>query len=58
MAEPFSRETQELFDASDRAIAHSRELVDQRRETLAECERSRREQEARFVLRREMRKLK
>ncbi|GLR90800.1 hypothetical protein [Bradyrhizobium iriomotense] len=52
MAEPFSRETQDLFDASDRAIAKSRELVDQRREMIAECERNRREQEARFTLRR------
>jgi hypothetical protein len=31
MVEPFSLETQELFDAADRAIARSRDLVDQRR---------------------------
>ncbi|MBR0717578.1 hypothetical protein [Bradyrhizobium liaoningense] len=52
MAEPFSREAQELFDASDRAIARSRDLVAQRREMMAECERNRREQEARFAFRR------
>jgi hypothetical protein len=55
MAEPFSRETQELFDAADRAIAYSRAIVDQRREMIAECERNRREQEARFAFRREIR---
>jgi len=56
MAEPFSLETQELFDASDRAIAHSRAIVAQRREMMAECERNRREQETRFAFRREIRK--
>ena len=45
MAEPFSRETQELFDAADRAIDHSRELADQRRQMMAECKASRRVQE-------------
>ncbi len=54
MAEPFSLETQDLFDAADRAIAQSRELVIQRRDMMAECRRSRRAQEARFALRREM----
>jgi len=58
MADPLSRETQELIDASDRAIAHSRELVDQRREMMSECERNRNEQEARFAFRREMRRPK
>lgn len=54
MAEPFSFETQELLDAADRAIALSRDLADQRRQMMAECERSRRAQEARFALRRKM----
>lgn len=54
MVEPFSRETRELFDAADRAIAHSRELTDQRRQLMARCERDRLAQEARFALRREM----
>lgn len=58
MAEPFSWEAQELFDACDRAIARSRELVEQRRQMMAECERERHEQELRFVLRREARKPK
>jgi hypothetical protein len=58
MAEPYCREIEDLFDASDRAIAHSRELVNQRREMIAECDRNRREQEARFALRREILKPK
>lgn len=58
MAESLSRETQELFDASDRAIAHSRKLVDQRREIMAECERNRSRQEASFILRRQILKPK
>ena len=52
--EPFSLETQDLFVAADQAIAHSRELVIQRRDMMAECQRSRRAQEARFAVRREM----
>ena len=58
MAEPFSLETQELFDASDRAIARSRELIAQRREMMAQGERNRREQEDRFAFLRETRKPK
>lgn len=54
MAERFSRETHELFDAADRAIAHSRELADERRQLMEKCERDRLAQEARFALRREM----
>jgi len=58
MAKPFSRETQELFDAADRAIARSRERVAQRREMMAECERNRREQEVGFAFSREIRESK
>jgi hypothetical protein len=58
MAEPFRLETQELLDAADRAIALSHELIDQRRQLIAEWERNRRVQEARFVLRRVTRKPK
>ena len=54
MAEPFSLETQELFDAADRAIASSRQLIAQRREMIVECKRARREQEDRFASRREI----
>ena len=54
MVEPFSLETQELFDAADRAIARSRDLVDQRRQIMAECEKNRRKQQARFALLRAM----
>ena len=54
MAEPLSLETQELLDAADRAIALSRELVDQRRRMMAECVRGRAAQEAHFALRREI----
>jgi hypothetical protein len=54
MAEPFSRETEELFDAADRAIAHSRELAAQRRDMMVESGKNRRLQEVRFALRREM----
>jgi hypothetical protein len=58
MAEPFSRETQELFDAADRAIAHSRELADQRRQMMAEYNANRRAQEVRFAILRETAKPK
>jgi len=58
MAAPFSRETQELLDAADRAIEGSRGLIIQRREIVAECERKRRIQEARFAFLRETRKPK
>ena len=54
MAQPFSLETQELLDAADRAIAHSRELAAQRRDMMVECRRNLRAQEAGFALRREM----
>jgi hypothetical protein len=53
MAEPFSMKTQELIDAADRAIAHSRELADQRRQMMAECKANQRVQEARFATLRE-----
>lgn len=53
MAEAFSPETQDLIDAADRAIAHSRELAAQRRDMMAECRRNGRAREARFALRRE-----
>jgi hypothetical protein len=58
MAEPFSRETRELFDAADRAIAHSRELADQRRQMMAEYNANRRVQEVRFAILRETAKPK
>jgi hypothetical protein len=58
MAEPFSRETQKLFDASDRAITQSRELADQRRQMMAEYNAKRREQEVRFAILRETAKPK
>jgi hypothetical protein len=48
MAESFSKEARDLFDAADQAIARSRELVGQRRQIVAAYERARREQEARF----------
>lgn len=38
MAEPFSRETQDLLDAADRAIAQSRALVEERRQLIARIE--------------------
>jgi hypothetical protein len=53
MAQPFSLETQELLDAADLAIAHSRELADQRRQVIAECERNRRVQQVRLAFLRE-----
>lgn len=49
MPEPFSDETQQLFDAADRAIARSRELSEQRRDIVAECERQRRREELRLI---------
>ena len=49
MVEPFSPETQQLLDAADRAITQSRELVDQRRELMAKCERNRRSQAVRLA---------
>jgi hypothetical protein len=50
MPEPFSDETQRLFDAADRAIARSRELSEQRRDIVTECERQRRQRELRQIL--------
>jgi hypothetical protein len=44
VAEPYSEETQRLLDAADRAIARSQDLVEQRRNVIAECEQKRREQ--------------
>jgi hypothetical protein len=58
MAEPFSLKTQELIDAADRAIAHSRELADQRRQMMAECKANQRVQEARLATLRETAKPK
>lgn len=49
MAEPFSGETRDLFEAADRAIARSRELVSQRRKMMAKCKDDRREQEVRLA---------
>jgi hypothetical protein len=54
MAEQYSRELQDLFDAADRAIARSREIIRQRREMLTACENDRRQQEDRFAIRREL----
>ncbi|MHC2623931.1 hypothetical protein ACVIW2_005963 [Bradyrhizobium huanghuaihaiense] len=54
MTEQYGRELQDLFDAADRAIAHSREIIRQRREMLAACENDRRQQEDRFAFRREL----
>jgi hypothetical protein len=51
MAQLFRLKTQVLLDAADRAIARSRELVDQRRKIMAECER-----DGRFAVLREIRK--
>jgi hypothetical protein len=58
MVEPFSDETQALLDAADRAISHSRELVDQRRKALAKCERGLRVQAVRLAFSREIGKPK
>jgi hypothetical protein len=58
MAQPFSLETQELLDAADLAIAHSRELADQRRQVIADCERNRHAQQVRLAFLREIRKPK
>jgi hypothetical protein len=58
MAELFCLETQELLDAADRAIARSRDLADQRRQVIAECERKRHVQEVRLAFVREITKPK
>ena len=58
MAEAFSLESQELFDAADRAIARSRELAEQRQQMMAECERIRHRQEVRLAFFREIKKPK
>jgi hypothetical protein len=58
MAQPFSLETQELLDAADRAIARSRELVDQRRQLMAKCERNWHAREVRLAFLREIGKPK
>jgi hypothetical protein len=51
MAEAFSYETMVLLEAADRAIAHSRALVEQRRQLMAHAKRARRRQELDFVFR-------
>ena len=56
--ERLSEETQVLLDAADRAIANSRDLADQRRKVVTECERMRRVQEVRLAFLREIRKPK
>ncbi len=53
MAQP-----QELLDAADRAIARSRELVDQRRQLVAKCGRNWHAQEVRLAFLREIGKPK
>jgi hypothetical protein len=53
MGEPFSDETQVLLDAADRAIARSRELLEQRHEAMAACQRALRQQEIRLIFLRE-----
>jgi len=58
MAQAFSLETQELLDAADRVIARSRDLAEQRKEVMAECERTRRRQEIRLAFLREIKKHK
>jgi len=58
MAEAFSYETQILLEAADRAIARGKDIVDQRRQVVAECERANRQQEFRLIFLREIRKPK
>ena len=58
MAEAFSLETRELLDAADRAIARSRDLAEQRKEMMAQCERTRHRQEIRLAFLREIKKPK
>jgi hypothetical protein len=47
--QPFSEETQRLLDAADQAIARSRDLVEQRRNVVTDCEEARRQQELRQI---------
>jgi hypothetical protein len=58
MAQPFSEETQRLLEAADRAIDHSRRVVEQAREIHAACARELAAQELRFVFRRGLREPK
>ncbi|MCK1721252.1 hypothetical protein [Bradyrhizobium sp. 141] len=51
MADRFSDETLRLFEASDQAIARSREVIRQRREIMAECEEALRRRELRSIFR-------
>jgi hypothetical protein len=53
-----SDETQILFDAADRAIARSHEIIAERRQRIEASERGLREQEMRFIFRREALKQK
>jgi len=54
MSPPFSEETQELLDAADRAVARSRETVEQVRKSFSECERRLQRQQVRFAFLREI----
>jgi hypothetical protein len=54
MADPFSEETQALLDAADRAIVCSRDIINQGRSAMAECQRRRRVQAVRLAFLREI----
>lgn len=49
MAEPFSHETQQILDAADRAIARSKQQIEDVRRTIRDCEMALRNQEVRFM---------
>jgi hypothetical protein len=53
MTEELSDETVVLLEAADRAIASSKEIVEQRRQMMAECRKANRQQQLRFALRRQ-----
>jgi hypothetical protein len=58
MGEELSYEAKILFERADRAIAKSREIAEQRRQIVTECERAGRRQELLFIFRGEIAKPK
>jgi hypothetical protein len=58
MTDPLSDDTQTLLDSADRAIARGRDLVEQTRKALAECDRKQQVRDMRRAFRREIRKTK
>ena len=52
MRQAFTKETQQLLDAADHAIARSRDLAEQRRKLIVDCAKARQQRELRYIFHR------